>query len=112
MSQQKVDNYKKEKANRKVNLKKEKQKKALIKWTSIIVVLAAFFGIGYAVGHSGEYDRGYEDGYYDAYDAFMYEEEDTTEEDLTEETDVSEGDEAESVGDVVEETEVEEETAE
>ena len=103
MSQQKVDNYKKEKANRKVNLIKEKRKRAIIKYVSVIVVFAVVFGIGYAVGDSGKYDRGYEDGYNDAYDYFIYSEEDITEEEATEENDVLEGDEVESVEEITEE---------
>ena len=49
MSQQKVDNYKKEKYNRKKQLKKEKQKRALYTICGSIAALAIVGWIGFSV---------------------------------------------------------------
>lgn len=48
MSQEKVERYKKEKANRKTILKKEKQKAFAIKTASVVVAIAVFSWIGYS----------------------------------------------------------------
>lgn len=46
MSQEKVDRYKKEKANRKENIKKEKRKSNLYKFAGILVALAIVAWLG------------------------------------------------------------------
>lgn len=49
MSQEKVDRYKKEKANRRATLAKAKKKKLLVKILSAVACLAIVLWIGYAV---------------------------------------------------------------
>lgn len=48
MSQEKVERYKKEKANRKKNMKRAKMKKSLLKAVAALVVVLAIAGAGYA----------------------------------------------------------------
>lgn len=49
MSQQKVDRYKKEKANRKKTLRKEKRRSVLYKIAATAAAIAVVGGIGYSV---------------------------------------------------------------
>lgn len=48
MSQEKVERYKKEKANRKEIIKKEKRKAKITKAVTAVVVIALFCWIGYS----------------------------------------------------------------
>lgn len=48
MSQEKVERYKKEKANRKKNLKKAKIRKNLYKAAAILVLILVIAGVGYS----------------------------------------------------------------
>ena len=48
MSQEKVERYKKEKANRKKNIKKEKVRKAICKAAAVVVLILVIAGIGYS----------------------------------------------------------------
>ncbi|MDY3917720.1 MAG: hypothetical protein SOZ59_01810 [Candidatus Limivivens sp.] len=59
MSQEKVDRYKKEKANRAVIMKKEKQKMLLLKAVGTLIALVLVVWVGYSV-----YDMVYEEPVY------------------------------------------------
>lgn len=48
MSQEKVERYKKEKANRKKTMKRAKMKKNLLKAAAVVVIVLAIAGIGYS----------------------------------------------------------------
>lgn len=53
MSQQKVDKYKQEKANRRENLKKEKKKKMWTKIGLCVVAILIVGGVGAGIGYTG-----------------------------------------------------------
>lgn len=48
MSQEKVERYKKEKANRKQTMKRAKLRKGLLKAAAVVVVVLAIVGVGYS----------------------------------------------------------------
>ena len=60
MSKEKVEKYKKEKAGRKVSLKKEKRIKTLIGCACVVVLAGA---VGYYSGNKNGYNNGYTDGF-------------------------------------------------
>ena len=63
MSKEKVERYKKEKAGRKLSLKKEKRlKTAMFGLFIIIVIVGAGVG-GYYTGNKKGYDKGYTEGF-------------------------------------------------
>lgn len=63
MSKEKVERYKKEKAGRKLSLKKEKRlKTAMFGLFIIIVIVGAGLG-GYYAGNKKGYDKGYTEGF-------------------------------------------------
>ncbi len=48
MSQEKVERYKKEKANRKQTMKRAKLRKGMLKAAAVVVVVLAIVGVGYS----------------------------------------------------------------
>lgn len=52
MSQQKVDRYKKEKANRKQTIKKEKRKNVICRMAAATAAVVVVGGIGYSIYHT------------------------------------------------------------
>ena len=63
MSKEKVEKYKKEKAGRKVSLKKEKRIKTLIGCACVVGAVVLAGAVGYYSGNKNGYNNGYTDGF-------------------------------------------------